>query len=91
MLLNLEWRKFKGLEELMRALNTYLDTKCGNRTFLNINRLPKITKRERNKLLLSVKNLQELSSSPFLYIAPTIPCPLLREVAKVNIMFFLIF
>ena len=27
MLLNLEWRKLKGLGELMCALNVYLDTK----------------------------------------------------------------
>ena len=46
---------------------------CGNRTFLNISRLLEITKRERNELLLLVKNLQELGFSPFPYIAPVIP------------------
>ena len=52
----------------------------GNCTFLNISRLLEITKRECNELLLLVKNLQELGSSPFPYIAPVIPCPLPREV-----------
>ena len=33
-------------------------------------------------LLLSVKNLQELSSSPFPYIAPVIPHPLPGEAFK---------
>ena len=46
---------------------------CGNRTFLNINRLVEITKRERNELLLSLKDLQELGSNPFPYIALVIP------------------
>ena len=55
----------------------------GNHTFLNISRLFEITKRERNELLLlSVKNLQELGSSPFHYIAPIIPCPLPGEVVR---------
>ena len=60
MLLNLEWRKLKGLGELIRALNVCLDTKCMGTT----------------RLLLSVKNLQELASSPFPYIALVIPRPL---------------
>ena len=46
---------------------------CGNRTFLNINWLVEITKRERNELLLSLKNLQESGSNPFPYIALVIP------------------
>ena len=54
----------------------------GNRTFLSINRLFEITKRGRNELLLSMKNLKELGSSPFPYIAPVIPHPLPREVVK---------
>ena len=37
----------------------------GNRAFLKISWLLEITKRERDELLLSVKNLQELGSSPF--------------------------
>ena len=45
-----------------------------------IRQLLEITERERNhKLLLSVKNLQELSASPFPYIVPFIPHPLLAE------------
>ena len=44
-----------------------------NRMFLNISRWIKITERECSELLLSVKNLQELGSSPFSYIAPVIP------------------
>ena len=51
----------------------------GNRTFLNISRFLEITKRERNELLLSMKNLQELGSNPFPYIAPR---PLPREAVK---------
>ena len=62
-----------------------------NRMFLNISRLLEITKRERNELLLSMKNLQELSSIPFPYKAPIIPRPLLGESVKVNILFLPIF
>ena len=51
-----------------------------NHMFLNISRWLEITERERNELLLSVKNSQELGSSPFPYIAPVIPRPLLGEV-----------
>ena len=47
-----------------------------NHLFLNISRLLEITKREHNELLLLVKNLQELGSNPFPYIAPIIPRPL---------------
>ena len=46
----------------------------------NISRWLEITERERNELLLYVKNLQELGSSPFPYIAPVIPRSLPREV-----------
>ena len=53
-----------------------------NRMFLNINRLLEITERERSELLLSVKNSQELSSSPFPYIAPVIPRSLSGEVVR---------
>ena len=35
-----------------------------------------------HELLLSVKNLKELSVSPFPYIAPVIPRPLLAELVK---------
>ena len=51
-----------------------------NHMFLNISRWLEITERERRELLLSVKNSQELSSSPFPYIAPIIPRPLPGEV-----------
>ena len=51
-----------------------------NRMFLNISRLLKIIARERNELLLSMKNSQELGSCPFPFIAPVIPRPLLGEV-----------
>ena len=51
-----------------------------NHMFLNISRWLEITERERNELLLSVKNSQELGSSPFPYITPVIPRPLPREV-----------
>ena len=50
--------------------------------FLNLIRLVEITKRERNELLLSVKNLQKLGSSPFPYISPIIPRSLPGEVVK---------
>ena len=52
---------------------------CVNHMFLNISRLLEITERE---LLLSMKNSQELGSSPFPYIAPVIPRPLLGEVVR---------
>ena len=55
-----------------------------NRMFLNISRFLEITEREHSELLLSMKNLQELGSSPFPYIAPVIPCSLLGEVVKVE-------
>ena len=53
-----------------------------NRMFLNNSRLLEITKRERNELLLSMKNLQELDSSPFPYITPVIPRSLPGEVVR---------
>ena len=55
---------------------------CGNHTFLNTSQLLEITKMERNELLLLVKNLQELGSSPFPYITPIIPCSLPGEVVR---------
>ena len=51
-----------------------------NHMFLNISRWLEITEMERNELLLSVKNSQELGSSPFPYIALVIPRPLPGEV-----------
>ena len=53
---------------------------CVNRIFLNIIRWLEITERERNELLLFVKNSQELGSNPFPYIAPVIPRMLQGEV-----------
>ena len=50
-----------------------------NHMFLNISRLLEIIERERNELLLSVKNLQELGSIPFTYIALVIPHSLPEE------------
>ena len=51
-----------------------------NCMFLNIGRWLEITERERSELLLSMKNLHKLGSSPFPYIAPIIPRPLSGEV-----------
>ena len=62
-----------------------------NHMLLNISRWLEIIKRERNELLFSVKNSQELGSIPFPYIAPVIPRSLLGEVVGVNILFLLIF
>ena len=51
-----------------------------NHVFLNISQWLEITERERNELLLSVKNSHELVSNPFPYIAPVIPRSLPGEV-----------
>ena len=51
-----------------------------NHMFLNFSQWLEITERECNELPLSVKNSQELGSSPFPYIAPVIPRPLPGEV-----------
>ena len=51
-----------------------------NRTFPNISRLLEVIEREHNEPLLSVKNSQELGSSPFPYIAHVIPRLLPGEV-----------
>ena len=49
----------------------------------SIRSLLEITKGERNhELLLSVKNLQQLGTSPFPYIVPVIPRPLPKELIK---------
>ena len=48
-----------------------------------IHRLLDITEREfHHKLLLSVKNLQDLGVSPFPYIVHVLPRPLPNEVVK---------
>ena len=62
-----------------------------NRTFPNTIRWLKITEKEHNEPLLSVKNSQELGSSPFPYLALVIPRLLPGEVVGVNILFLLIF
>ena len=83
MLLNLEWRKLKGLGELMCPLSCVFGYKARvNCMFLNISRLLEITERGRSELLLLVKNSQELGFSPFPYIAPVIPRPLPEEVVR---------
>ena len=49
----------------------------------SIRRLLESTKVEHNhELLLSVKNLRKLGASPFHYIVPVIPRPLLGELIK---------
>ena len=55
---------------------------CVNHTFPNTSQLLEVTEREHNEPLLSVKNSQELSSSPLPYIAPVIPRLLLGEVVE---------
>ena len=48
-----------------------------------IRRLLEIIEMERHyKLLLSVKNLQDLGDNPFPYIVPVLPRPLPNEVVK---------
>ena len=48
-----------------------------------IRRLLKITEKERNhELLLSAKNLQDLSANLFPYIVPVIPCLMPEELVK---------
>ena len=49
----------------------------------HIRRLFKIIEAKRNhELLLLVKNLRELSASPFLYVVSVIPCLLLEELVR---------
>ena len=75
--------KVEGIRRINACIERVFGYKArGNLTFLNISRLLKIIERERNELLLLVKNLQELVSSPFPYIAPVIPRSLLREVVR---------
>ena len=67
----------------MCALNPCLDTKLvGTARFSTLVGCLRSLKREHNKLLLSMKNLHELGSNPFPYIAPVIPHSLLGEVIK---------
>ena len=78
------------------GINAFIERVFGykarvNHMFLNISRWLKITERERNELLLSVKNSQELGSSPFPYIAPSYPVRCQERSLGVNILFLLIF
>ena len=51
--------------------------------FKNIQKLLEISKQERHhKILLTVRNLRELSRSPSPYILPVIPCPLPIEIVE---------
>ena len=75
--------KVEGTRRIIACIEHLFGYKArGNRTFLSISRLLEITKRERNELLLSMKNFKELGSSPFPYIAPVIPHPLPGEVIR---------
>ena len=73
--------KVEGTERINVCIERVFGYKARvNRMFLNISRWLEITERERNELLLFVKNSHELGSNPFPYIALVIPRPLSREV-----------
>ena len=73
--------KAEGTERINASIERVFGYKARvTHMFLNISRWLEITERERNELLLSVKNSQELGSSPFPYIAPVIPRPFPGEV-----------
>ena len=73
--------KVEGTERINACIERVFGYKARvNRMFLNIRRWLEINERERSKLLLSMKNLQELGSNPFPYITPVIPRPLPGEV-----------
>ena len=62
--------KVEGTEKINVCIERVFGYKAHvNRMFLNISQLLEITEKERNELLLLVKNLQELGSSHFPYIA----------------------
>ena len=51
--------------------------------FKNLKKLLEISERERHhEILLTVKNLRELSCHPSPYILPVIPCPLPTEMVE---------
>ena len=51
--------------------------------FKKIQKLSEISERERHhEILLTMRNLRELSRSPYPYILPVIPCPLPTEIAE---------
>ena len=69
-----------SFEQARARLASKLDWKAG---LENIRRLLEITEVERDhELLLTVKNLRELGSSPFPYIIPTVPRSLPTEVIE---------
>ena len=73
--------KVEGTERINACIERVFGYKAHvNHMFLNISRWLEITERERNELLLSVMNSQELGYSPFPYIAPVKPRPLPGEV-----------
>ena len=75
--------KVEGTERINACIGRVFGYKARvNRMFFNISRLLEIIERERSELLLSVKNSQELDSSPFPSIAPVIHCPFLGEVVR---------
>ena len=75
--------KVKGIGRINACIERVFGYKARvNRMFLNISRLLEIPERECSELLLSVKNSQELGSSPFPYIALVIPRPLPGEVIR---------
>ena len=90
---------FKPLVEKVegtRRINVCIERVFGykahvNHMFLNISRWLEITERERNELLLSVKNSQELGSNPFPYKPPSYPVRCQEKSLGVNILFLLIF
>ena len=73
--------KVEGTKRINACIERVFEYKARvNHMFFNINRWLEITERERNDLLSSVKNSQELDSSPFPYIAHVIHRPLPGEV-----------
>ena len=62
--------KVEGTERINVCIERVFGYRASvKRMFFNISRLLEITERERNELLLLVKNLSELGSNPFPYIA----------------------
>ena len=75
--------KVEGTRRINACIEHVFEYKARvNRMFPNISRLLEITEREHNEPLLSVKNLQELGSSPFPYRALVIPCLLPGEIVR---------
>ena len=76
-------KKVEGTRRINACIERVFGYKAHvNYMFLNISRLLEITEREHNDLFLSVKNSQELGSSPFPYTTPIIPRPLPGEVVR---------